>query len=206
MIAGASVVGAELAGQVRHGVVEAEPAVVPQSQHRCRRERLRHRGDAEHGPWRRVADLARQGEAAVEHGAPRQLRRVVGRGPVVGQRLEVGVHGVELHAVTLACRRRYRAPGMERVGRPSTTPARGVSLPRTTEDLVRDRVKFRVGADRLRRLLPGRDDDGLRLPQGGAGGARGVGARHVPPPQAVGHPLPLGRRATGAIDPTRCAR
>ena len=42
----------------------------------------------------------------------------------------------------------------------------GSSLERSYEVLIRDRVKFRVGADRLRGVLPGRDrGHGLRVPQ-----------------------------------------
>ncbi|CAA9276720.1 MAG: YjbR family protein, partial [uncultured Blastococcus sp.] len=49
-------------------------------------------------------------------------------------------------------------------------------------------------ADRLRGLLPGRDRDGLRVPQGGTGGARPERAAQVPAAGGVGHALPLGAR------------
>lgn len=45
--------------------------------------------------------------------------------------------------------------------------------------------------DRLRRLLTGRDRDGLRLPQGGAGRAGGGRTGEIPPARRIGHALQL---------------
>jgi cell division protease FtsH len=56
---------------------------------------------------------------------------------------------------------------------------------------------------RLRRPLPRRDVDGLRVPQGGARGARREPARHVSDAGTERPALPLGRRAHGRAGPRR---
>jgi hypothetical protein len=74
--------------------------------------------------------------------------------------------------------------------------AYAMTLPRTTEALVHDRVKFH----RLHRLLAQRDGDGLRLPEGGARGDGSLGAPQVPHARHVRSPLPVARVRTDAID------
>src|SRR5439155_24732530 len=62
--------------------------------------------------------------------------------------------------------------------------ALALTLPRSYEAFVRDRVKFRVG--RIVYLAFSRDETmmGVRLPEGGTRGARRVRARQVPHAQA----------------------
>src|SRR5262245_58955819 len=66
-------------------------------------------------------------------------------------------------------------------------------------------------AHRLPRVLPRRDDHGLRVPQGGARGARALGTRQVPDARARRPPVPLGagparrdRRGRDARARARC--
>ena len=65
---------------------------------------------------------------------------------------------------------------------------------RSYEAFVRGRVKFRVGQDRLPRVLEGRNGNGLRLPEGVAGSARRDGAGEILAAERARHALPLGSR------------
>src|SRR4030095_5841759 len=75
-----------------------------------------------------------------------------------------------------------------------------LTLPRTTEALVRDRVKFRVG--RLVYLAFSRDETimGFRVPEGRARSARGLGPGEVPDARTGRQAVPLG------AGQTRCDR
>src|SRR3954471_6203850 len=61
-------------------------------------------------------------------------------------------------------------------------------------------------ADRLRGVLPRRERDGLRIPQGGAGRARRERAAQVPDAVGVGYALQLGARRSCGTGPYRGPR
>ena len=101
VIAGESAVGPRRR-QLGKRIVERQHAVVAQAQDRRRRERLRHRGDAEHGAGRgraavvETAAVAGHRELPLEHHPPDQGGRVVRRGVVVGERLQLSLRRIEL--------------------------------------------------------------------------------------------------------------